>query len=137
MRQVIFLFIGILFGIVMFKSEAASWFRIYEMFQFKSFHMYGIIGSALALGVVMIQLIKRYQLKSAFGEPIVIPDKTKSFYRYSLGGIIFGLGRGLSGACPGPIFTLLGAGFLPIAVVLVFAVVGTWIYGLLMDKLPH
>ena len=136
MRQVIFLFIGILFGIVMFKSEAASWFRIYEMFQFKSFHMYGIIGSALALGVVMIQLIKRYQLKSAFGEPIVIPDKTKSFYRYSLGGIIFGLGWGLSGACPGPIFTLLGAGFLPIAVVLVFAVVGTWIYGLLMDKLP-
>jgi len=137
MRQVIFLLIGILFGIVMFKSEAASWFRIYEMFQFKSFHMYGIIGSALALGVVMIQLIKRYQLKSAFGEPIVIPDKTKSFYRYSLGGIIFGLGWGLSGACPGPIFTLLGAGFLPIAVVLVFAVVGTWIYGLLMDKLPH
>lgn len=137
MRQLIFLFIGILFGIVMFKSEAASWFRIYEMFQFKSFHMYGIIGSALALGVVMIQLIKRYQLKSAFGEPIVIPDKTKSFYRYSLGGIIFGLGWGLSGACPGPIFTLLGAGFLPIAVVLVFAVVGTWIYGLLMDKLPH
>lgn len=137
MRQVIFLFIGILFGIVMFKSEAASWFRIYEMFQFKSFHMYGIIGSALALGVVMIQLIKRYQLKSAFGEPIVIPDKTKSFYRYSLGGIIFGLGWGLSGACPGPVFTLLGAGFLPIAVVLVFAVVGTWIYGLLMDKLPH
>ena len=137
MRQLIFLFIGILFGIVMFKSEAASWFRIYEMFQFKSFHMYGIIGSALALGVVMIQLIKRYQLKSAFGEPIVIPDKTKSFYRYSLGGIIFGLGWGLSGACPGPIFTLLGAGFLPIAVVLVFAVAGTWIYGLLMDKLPH
>ena len=137
MRQVIFLFIGIIFGIVMFKSEAASWFRIYEMFQFKSFHMYGIIGSALALGVVMIQLIKRYQLKSAFGEPIVIPDKTKSFYRYSLGGIIFGLGWGLSGACPGPIFTLLGAGFLPIAVVLVFAVVGTWIYGHLMDKLPH
>ena len=137
MRQLIFLFIGILFGIVMFKSEAASWFRIYEMFQFKSFHMYGIIGSALAIGVVMIQLIKRYQLKSAFGEPIVIPDKTKSFYRYSLGGIIFGLGWGLSGACPGPIFTLLGAGFLPIAVVLVFAVVGTWIYGLLMDKLPH
>ena len=137
MRQVIFLFIGILFGIVMFKSEAASWFRIYEMFQFKSFHMYGIIGSALAIGVVMIQLIKRYQLKSAFGEPIVIPDKTKSFYRYSLGGIIFGLGWGLSGACPGPIFTLLGAGFLPIAIVLVFAVVGTWIYGLLMDRLPH
>ena len=137
MRTLTYFFIGILFGITLFKSEAASWFRIYEMFQFKSFHMYGIIGSALALGVVMIQLIKRYQLKSAFGEPIVIPDKAKSFYRYSLGGIIFGLGWGLSGACPGPIFTLLGAGFLPIAVVLVFAVAGTWIYGLLMDKLPH
>ena len=137
MRQIIFLFIGILFGIVMFKSEAASWFRICEMFQFKSFHMYGIIGSALAIGVVMIQLIKRYQLKSAYGEPIVIPDKAKSFYRYSIGGTIFGLGWGLSGACPGPIFTLLGAGFLPIVVVLVFAVAGTWVYGLLMDKLPH
>src|SRR6056300_813205 len=107
MRQVIFLFIGILFGIVMFKSEAASWFRIYEMFQFKSFHMYGIIGSALAIGVVMIQLIKRYQLKSAFGEPIVIPDKTKSFYRYCLGGIILGARWGPPGACPDPIVSCL------------------------------
>jgi len=137
MRTIVYFAIGILFGITMFKSEAASWFRIYEMFQFKSFHMYGIIGSALAIGVVMIQLIKRYQLKSAYGEPIVIPDKAKSFYRYSIGGTIFGLGWGLSGACPGPIFTLLGAGFLPIMVVLVFAVAGTWVYGLLMDKLPH
>lgn len=137
MRQFFFLLIGVFFGIVMFKSEAASWFRIYEMFQFKSFHMYGIIGSALGFGVLITQGIKRFQIKSAFGEPIVIPDKTKSFYRYSIGGIIFGLGWGLSGACPGPIFTLLGAGFLPIIIVLIFAILGTWFYGMIMHKLPH
>jgi uncharacterized membrane protein YedE/YeeE len=137
MRQLIFLIIGILFGITMYKSEAASWFRIYEMFQFKSFHMYGIIGSALVLGVLMIQIIKRYKLKSAYGEPIVIPDKTKSFSRYAYGGIIFGLGWALAGACPGPIFTLIGAGFYPILIVLLFAILGTWVYGLIANKLPH
>ena len=137
MRQIDFLFIGILFGIIMFKSEAASWFRIYEMFQFQSFHMYGIIGSALFFGVIMIQFIKKFKLKSVFGEQINIPDKDKSFYRYMLGGILFGLGWGLAGACPGPMFTLIGAGFLPILVVIFFALVGTWIYGLMMDKLPH
>ena len=137
MRQFFFLLIGVFFGIVMFKSEAASWFRIYEMFQFKSIHMYGIIGSALGFGVLITQGIKRFQIKSAFGEPIVIPDKTKSFYRYSIGGIIFGLGWGLSGACPGPIFTLLGAGFLSIIIVLIFAILGTWFYGMIMHKLPN
>lgn len=137
MRQIYFLFIGILFGIIMFKSEAASWFRIYEMFQFQSFHMYGIIGSALFFGVIMIQFIKKFKLKSVFGEQINIPDKDKSFYRYMLGGILFGLGWGLAGACPGPMFTLIGSGFLPILVVIFFALVGTWIYGLMMDKLPH
>jgi len=137
MRQIYFLFIGILFGIIMFKSEAASWFRIYDMFQFQSVHMYGIIGSALFFGVIMIQFIKKFKLKSVFGEQINIPDKDKSFYRYMLGGILFGLGWGLAGACPGPMFTLIGAGFLPILVVIFFALVGTWIYGLIMDKLPH
>ena len=121
----------------MYKSEAASWFRIYEMFQFKSFHMYGIIGSALVLGVLMIQIIKRYKLKSAYGELIVIPDKTKSFSRYAYGVIIFGLGWALAGACPGPIFTLIGAGFYPILIVLLFAILGTWVYGLIANKLPH
>ena len=137
MRQLLFLFIGIIFGITMYKSEAASWFRIYEMFQFKSFHMYGIIGSALAIGVLMIQLIKRYKIKSVFGETIIIPDKDKSFSRYAYGGIIFGLGWGLAGACPGPIFTLIGAGFYSILVVLFFAVLGTWDYGRIANKLPH
>ena len=137
MRQLYFLFIGILFGIIMFKSEAASWFRIYEMFQFKSFHMYGIIGSALFFGVIIIQVIKRLKLKSAFGETIQIPIKEKSISRYILGGTLFGLGWGLAGACPGPMFTLIGAGFIPILVVIFFALLGTWVYGLFMNKLPH
>ncbi|AXG73567.1 YeeE/YedE family protein [Flavobacterium arcticum] len=137
MKNIIFLIIGTFFGIVMFKSEASSWFRIYEMFQFKSFHMYGIIGSALVLGIVLVQIIKRKQLKHINGDSIVFVPKEKSFIRYMIGGIIFGLGWALAGACPGPMFTLLGAGYLPIIVVIVGAITGTWVYGLLKDKLPH
>ena len=137
MRVIIYLAIGILFGITMFKSEAASWFRIYEMFQFKSFHMYGIIGSALVLGVIIIQIIKRFKLKSIYGERILFPSKEKSFSRYMFGGVLFGLGWALAGACPGPMFTLAGAGYLPILVVIVAAILGTFVYGLLKDKLPH
>ncbi|MDR9458136.1 MAG: YeeE/YedE thiosulfate transporter family protein [Salegentibacter sp.] len=137
MRSIIYLLIGISFGIVMFKSEAASWFRIYEMFQFQSFHMYGIIGSALILGIIGVQVIKRKKLKSIDGEPIVFNDKDVSFSRYAYGGLAFGLGWALAGACPGPIFTLIGAGYLPILVVFVGALIGTYIYGLLRDKLPH
>ncbi|MGW9684905.1 DUF6691 family protein [Flagellimonas sp. 2504JD1-5] len=137
MRTLVYLIIGIFFGILLFKSEAASWFRIYEMFQFDAFHMYGIIGSALAIGIVLIQLIKRFNLKSFYGEKIVIPPKAKSFKRYMFGGILFGLGWALAGACPGPIFTLLGAGFLPIVVVLASAILGTFVYGVLRDRLPH
>ncbi len=129
--------IGIFFGIVMFKSEAASWFRIYEMFKFQSFHMYGIIGSALFLGVIGVQLIKRKNLKSFFGKPITIVPKDKSFSRYMFGGIIFGLGWALAGACPGPIYVLAGAGYFPILVVFIGAMLGTFIYGLLRKKLPH
>lgn len=121
----------------MYKSEAASWFRIYEMFQFKSFHMYGIIGSALLLGVLLIQLIKRFKIKSAYGETIEIPDKAKSFSRYAYGGVIFGLGWALAGACPGPMFTLIGAGVFTILVVIIFAMLGTWVYGKVAVKLPH
>ncbi len=137
MRTLIHLLIGIFFGILLFKSEAASWFRIYEMFRFDAFHMYGIIGSALVVGIILIQLIKRFNLKSFYGEKIEIPPKEKSFRRYLFGGIFFGLGWALAGACPGPIFTLLGAGFLPIAVVLISAVLGTFVYGILKNRLPH
>ena len=137
MKYLKFLAIGILFGIVMFKSEAASWFRIYEMFQFQSFHMYGIMGSALTLGVLGTYLIKKYNVKSMDGEPIRFTPKNKSFSRYMYGGILFGLGWALAGSCPGPIYTLIGAGYLPVLVVLLGALLGTFLYGLLRSKLPH
>lgn len=121
----------------MFKSEAASWFRIYEMFQFQAFHMYGIIGSALIIGVLGIQLIKRKKMKDLNGEEIQFAPKDKSFSRYMFGGIIFGLGWALAGACPGPIYTLIGAGYVSVIVVFLAAILGTFLYGLLRDKLPH
>ena len=136
-RVLSYLFIGMFFGIVMYKSEAASWFRIYEMFQFQSFHMYGIIGSALVLGVIGIQLIKRNNIKSFYGEPIHFIPKERGFTRYIVGGIIFGLGWALAGSCPGPIYTLIGAGYVSIIIVLIGAILGTFLYGLLQKKLPH
>ena len=137
MKVIGYLFIGIFFGIVMFKSEAASWFRIYEMFQFQSFHMYGIIGSALVLGVLGIQWIKKANAKDLNGEKITFAPKEKSFSRYMFGGIIFGLGWALAGACPGPIYTLIGAGYVSVIVVFLAAMLGTFLYGILRDKLPH
>jgi len=137
MRTLIYLFIGILFGITMFKSEAASWFRIYEMFKFEAIHMYGIIGTALGVGLLVVQVIKRYKIKSFFGDAITFPPKEKSISRYLIGGIIFGLGWALAGACPGPMFTLVGAGYTPILVVIVASLLGTFLYGLLKNKLPH
>lgn len=137
MKNIVFLIIGTFFGIVMFKSEAASWFRIYEMFQFKSFHMYGIIGSALLTGIIIVQIIKHRKLKHIEGNTINFIPKEKSFSRYMFGGIIFGLGWALAGACPGPMFTLIGAGFYPILIVIGGAIGGTWVYGLIKGKLPH
>jgi uncharacterized membrane protein YedE/YeeE len=136
-RVLLYFLIGILFGITMMKSEAASWFRIYEMFQFKSFHMYGIIGAAVCLGVLITQLIKRYKLRSFFGEEIHIAPKPKLVSAPLIGGAIFGLGWALTGACPGPIYVLIGAGYLPLLVVMVFAVLGTYCYGWIKPRLPH
>lgn len=137
MKTIIYLFIGVFFGIVLIKSEAASWFRIYEMFQFQSFHMYGIIGSAVSLGVISVALLKRFQAKNTNGTQIIFSDKDRSIARYLIGGIIFGLGWALSGACPGPMFTLLGAGFSPILISIFGALLGTWVYGKVKNKLPH
>lgn len=137
MRSTGYLIVGVFFGIVMYKSEAASWFRIYEMFQFDSIHMYGLMGSALLVGIIAVQLIKSKRLKNIEGEEIIIPDKKRSISRYIIGGIFFGLGWALAGACPGPMFVLVGAGYFPILIVIFGAVIGTWIYGLLRSKLPH
>ncbi len=137
MKYLKYLAIGILFGIIMTKSEAISWYRIQEMFRFQAFHMYGIIGSALAVGVIATQLIKRLQMKTMQGEPIDIKDKSMSIPRYLFGGIIFGLGWALTGACPGPMFTLIGNGYSVVIVLILGAMLGTYVYGLLRDRLPH
>lgn len=137
MKNIVYLLIGTFFGIVMYKSEAASWFRIYEMFQFQSIHMYGLMGSALAVGIIIVQYIKRNKVKDVNGNRIVIADKDKSISRYLIGGILFGLGWALAGACPGPMFVMTGAGYFPILVVILGAVLGTWLYGLIKNKLPH
>ena len=137
MKYFKYLLVGIFFGIVLTKSEAVSWYRIYEMFQFQSFHMYGIICTAIATGVIGLQIFKRIGIKDIYKQQIEIADKEPGNYRYWIGGILFGLGWGLVGACPGPIFIMLGAGFLPLLFVLLGALLGTYIYGLLKDKLPH
>lgn len=137
MKNIIYLAIGVFFGIVMFKSEAASWFRIYEMFQFQSIHMYGLMGTALVTGILVVQFIKSKQIKDINGNKINIVDKDKSIARYLIGGILFGLGWALAGACPGPMFVLTGAGYFPILIVILGALLGTWFYGLIKNKLPH
>lgn len=129
-----YLVIGIFFGIIMFKSEAASWFRIYEIFQFGSFHMYAIIGSALVLG---IQVIKRKSIKPLDGSEMSLQPKKKSVARYLIGGIIFGLGWALVGACPCPMYILAGAGYISVLLVILGAVFGTFLYGMIKDRLPH
>lgn len=137
MKQIKFLLLGIVFGIVMTKSEAVSWFRIQEMFRFQSFHMYGIIGSALACGIIIMQIIKRRQMKTYDGQEMMINGKEFSIARYLLGGIVFGLGWALSGACPGPMYTLIGSGYSVFIIIILSAVLGTYTYGALRDKLPH
>ena len=137
MKFLKFLFLGIIFGIIMTKAEIISWFRIYEMFRFESFHMYGIIGSAILLGVLYIQIIKRFNIKTIDGLDIEIAPKKSGFIRYFVGGTIFGLGWAVTGACPGPMFVLLGNGFLTVFIIILGSILGTFIYGLLREKLPH
>lgn len=137
MKYLKYLMVGILFGVILTKSELISWFRIYEMFRFQSFHMYGVIGSAVVLGIVLVQWVKRKEVKSMYGNKITIPDKQFSVPRYLIGGIIFGLGWALTGACPAPMFILIGNGFLIMAVAILAAIAGTYFYGAIRHKLPH
>ena len=127
---------GILFGIILVKSEAISWFRIQEMFRLQSFHMYGLIGSAVAVGILSVFLIKKFKIKTIDGEPIVF--ETKKFNKGQIyGGLLFGFGWALTGACPGPLFAQIGTGATVIIVTLFSAVIGTWVYGYFREKLPH
>ena len=137
MRSLIYIFLGIFFGVIMTKSEVISWFRIQEMFLFQSFHMYGIIGVAVCLGVLQILLINKFNIKDFSKSPIVFVPKQKGIARYLIGGIIFGLGWAMTGACPGPMYTLLGHGLSVIAVVIMSALAGTLTYGAVRSKLPH
>ena len=137
MKALTFISIGFVLGIVLTKSEAVSWYRIYEMFQFQSFHMFGIIFTAIATGFTGIQIIKTKKIKDFKGLPIEILDKESGSIRYWVGGLFFGLGWALVGCCPGPIFILIGAGFSTVVFVLLGALLGTFLYGVLKDKLPH
>jgi len=133
----VYLLAGLYFGTVLVRSEAASWYRIQEMFRFESFHMFGVIGSAVLTGMVTTALLSRSGLKSRDGQTIQVTPKDKGWRRYVIGGLTFGVGWGLAGVCPGPIFVLLGASVWPTLIVLLFALLGTYLYGSLKDRLPH
>jgi len=137
MKGLRFILAGIIFGIIMTKSEAVSWYRIQEMFRFQSFHMYGIIGTAVVLGALAVLLIKKYHIKDSQGNPIIFTDKEKSPSKYIIGGLIFGLGWALTGACPGPMFVNIGYGYVSFIIVVIGALSGTFLYGLIRDRLPH
>ena len=137
MKFINYLIIGIVFGITLAKAEIISWYRIYEMFRFQSFHMYGVIGSAVLVGILLIHLMKYFKLRSLDGELINPAPKEKGITRYLAGGIIFGLGWAMTGACPGPLFILLGSGAGVISVVIAAALLGTYVYGILRHRLPH
>lgn len=131
-----YLVVGILFGIVFVKAEVISWFRIQEMFRLQSFHMFGIIGSAVAVGMLSVFLIKKFGIKTIYGEPIVIHPK--EFNKGQIyGGLLFGFGWAVTGACPGPLFAQIGTGATAILITLLSAIAGTWVYGYFRDKLPH
>jgi uncharacterized membrane protein YedE/YeeE len=137
MKYVKFLLVGVLFGIILSKSEVISWYRIYEMFKLQSFHMYGVIGSAVVIGIFIMYFFKKETLKSYKGEIIKVAEKKKGVARNLIGGTIFGLGWALGGACPGPMYALLGKGVVGILVVLLGAHLGAFFYHALKHKLPH
>jgi len=130
--------LGCLFGIVLVKSEVVSWFRIHQMFLFQEFHMYGVLGSAVTVAALSLAVLKRIGASAMTGEPICVPPREMGRgYRYGIGGALFGVGWALTGACPGPLFALIGAGSSVFVVVAVSAIAGTWTYGLVRPSLPH
>lgn len=136
MHNLKYLFFGFLFGILLVKSEVISWFRIQEMFRIQSFHMYGIIGSAIIVAMISVLIIKKLKIKTFSGEAVNIP--TKKFHHGNIyGGLIFGLGWAITGACPGPLYAQIGSGVLVVSATLLSAIFGTWVYGLIREKLPH
>ncbi len=135
MKYIKYFIVGCFFGIILVRSQVISWFRIQEMFRLQSFHMYGIIGSAIVVAMVSIFILRRFSVKTISGEPITIPKKV--FHWGNIyGGLIFGLGWALTGACPGPLFAQVGSGFLVVGVTLLSAIAGTWVYGKVKDRLP-
>ena len=136
-KSIPFFVVGIFFGMILTKSEVISWYRIYEMFHFDAFHMYGVIGSSVVIGIIGTAIIKGRKLTSVEGYEIKFIPKHRSVARYLIGGTIFGLGWAMVGACPGPMYALIGYGYSVIVVVLLSAVAGTWVYGLVRSKLPH
>ncbi len=131
-----YLAMGALFGIILVKSEVISWFRIQEMFRLQSFHMYGVIGSAVITGIIAVWLIKKYRIKTIYGETIVLP--VKKFNKGQIyGGLIFGFGWAITGACPGPLFAQIGLGITVTCITLLSAIAGTWVYGYFKERLPH
>jgi hypothetical protein len=128
--------VGIIFGIVFVKAEIISWYRIQEMFQLTSFHMYGVIGTAVIVGMISVAIIKKTKAKTIYGEPITLDNKTFNKGQI-IGGLIFGLGWAITGACPGPLYAQIGAGFGVVAITLLSAILGTWVYGYFREKLPH
>jgi uncharacterized membrane protein YedE/YeeE len=131
-----YLLFGLIFGIVLIKAEVVSWFRIQEMFRLQSFHMFGVIGSAVVVGAISVFIIKKFNIKSIQGEEIILPEKT--FNKGQIyGGLLFGFGWAMTGACPGPLFAQLGYGAAAISVTILMAIVGTWVYGKFREKLPH
>lgn len=128
--------VGLLFGVLFIKAEIISWFRIQEMFRFQSFHMYGIIGSAVVVGTLSVYLIRKFNIKTIYGEEVEIHPKT--FNKGNIyGGLMFGIGWAITGACPGPLFAQIGAGSTVVIITLLSAIAGTWVYGKFRDKLPH
>jgi len=137
MKYIKYLLAGVYFGVVLIKAEVASWFRIQEMFRFQSFYMYGVIGMAVAVGVLSVYLIKKFNIKTIEKEEIVTVPKTLEWKSNFLGGTIFGLGWALTGACPGPLYALVGSGYFVIGAAILSAMLGVYVYGLLKDFLPH